>query len=194
MILCGKQTKASLQGAGSWALSPTRERRVQMCLPLRSIASACQGRLHCCRRLLPVRAGADRSGQTASPEPPAPAFADLRPSWNLSYNSPTKTGCSATLKPHEYWRSGVIWNRLEPFEMQVWLLGRGLMACKRLKRLAPQVGLEPTTLRLTAGCYTGRALILKGVTTAPNCPNRPKLGVLLDNLLDKCCSPIGHRP
>ena len=31
---------------------------------------------------------------------------------------------------------------------QVWFLG----ACKCLKRMAPQVGLEPTTLRLTAGC------------------------------------------
>ena len=40
--------------------------------------------------------------------------------------------------------------------------------CKCLERMAPQVGLEPTTLRLTAGCYTGRALILKGVITVPN--------------------------
>src|ERR1700724_3933677 len=34
-----------------------------------------------------------------------------------------------------------------------------------LKRLAPQVGLEPTTLRLTAGCSATRSLILKGIRT-----------------------------
>ena len=31
-----------------------------------------------------------------------------------------------------------------------------MLACKLLKRMAPQVGLEPTTLRLTAGEYASR--------------------------------------
>jgi len=65
---------------------------------------------------------------------------------------------------------------------------------KPKKRMAPQVGLEPTTLRLTADPYTRRALILKGVTAAQNRPNRPSLGVLLDNLLDKFRSTTHSRP
>src|SRR5271166_3117056 len=44
-----------------------------------------------------------------------------------------------------------------------------LVVCKKM---APQVGLEPTTLRLTAGRTVCRLLILKGVTTAGRCQNR----------------------
>ena len=41
-----------------------------------------------------------------------------------------------------------------------------------LHKMAPQVGLEPTTLRLTAGRIIGRLLILKGLTTARRHQNR----------------------
>ena len=44
--------------------------------------------------------------------------------------------------------------------------------CKVKKRMAPQVGLEPTTLRLTAGRIIGCPLILKGLTTARRRQNR----------------------
>src|SRR5271165_323198 len=49
--------------------------------------------------------------------------------------------------------------------------------------MAPQVGLEPTTLRLTAGEYASRLLILKGFATDGRHPNRYSLGVLLGVLL-----------
>ena len=45
-------------------------------------------------------------------------------------------------------------------------------ACKLLKRMAPQVGLEPTTLRLTAGRIACRLLILKELTAAQRRQNR----------------------
>src|SRR5262249_32188163 len=47
---------------------------------LRSTASACRGRPHYYRCLLPVGAGADRNDQTGVPEPPPPDSADLQPS------------------------------------------------------------------------------------------------------------------
>src|SRR5208337_5687907 len=50
--------------------------------------------------------------------------------------------------------------------------------------MAPQVGLEPTTLRLTAGCSANRSLILKGIRAALRHDNCSSFGVLLDNLLD----------
>ena len=50
--------------------------------------------------------------------------------------------------------------------------------------MAPQVGLEPTTLRLTAGCSASRSLILKGIRAVQRHDNRYTFGVLLDNLLD----------
>src|SRR3974390_3029250 len=55
--------------------------------------------------------------------------------------------------------------------------------CKSYKRMAPQVGLEPTTLRLTAGEYASRLLILKGFATDGRHPNRHSLRVLLGVLL-----------
>ncbi len=72
-------------------------------------------------------------------------------------------------------------------------IGRGgLWNC--LKRLAPQVGLEPTTLRLTAGCSASRSLILKGIRTVQRHDNRCTFGVLhnlLDNFLPRPDSAIG---
>ena len=41
---------------------------------------------------------------------------------------------------------------------------RANVACKLLDLLAPQVGLEPTTLRLTAGCSTIELLRSNGVS------------------------------
>src|SRR5271166_1252295 len=41
-----------------------------------------------------------------------------------------------------------------------------VLACKLLKIMAPQVGLEPTTLRLTAGQCASCSLILKALLTA----------------------------
>src|SRR5271165_3903995 len=49
--------------------------------------------------------------------------------------------------------------------------------------MAPQVGLEPTTLRLTAGEYARRLLILKGFATDGRHPSRHSLRVLLGVLL-----------
>ena len=52
------------------------------------------------------------------------------------------------------------------------------------KEMAPQVGLEPTTLRLTAGRTVCRLLILKGVTTARRVSNPLCLVGLADHLAD----------
>ena len=52
-----------------------------------------------------------------------------------------------------------------------------VLACKLLKRMAPQVGLEPTTLRLTAGRIACRLLILKGLTADRRRQNRYAWGV-----------------
>ena len=49
----------------------------------------------------------------------------------------------------QFWRSGSLFPQNR--KAQRVPIGGG-HSCKCLKRLAPQVGLEPTTLRLTAGC------------------------------------------
>src|ERR1700686_3380555 len=58
--------------------------------------------------------------------------------------------------------------------------------------MAPQVGLEPTTLRLTAGCSASRSLILKGIRAALRHDNCSSFGVLLDNLLDNFLARPDH--
>jgi hypothetical protein len=69
-------------------------------------------------------------------------------------------------------------NGSKRFQVRLWGI------CKWLKRMAPQVGLEPTTLRLTAGCSADRPLILKGVIAVQRHDNRCSFWVLLDNRLD----------
>ena len=49
---------------------------------------------------------------------------------------------------------------------------REVLACKLLKRMAPQVGLEPTTLRLTAGQCASCSLILKAFLAVKRRHNR----------------------
>ena len=67
-----------------------------------------------------------------------------------------------------------------------------VLACKLLKRMAPQVGLEPTTLRLTAGQCASCSLILKAFLAVQGRHNRCTWGVWLDKLLDNLStSPIG---
>src|ERR1039457_7547564 len=58
--------------------------------------------------------------------------------------------------------------------------------------MAPQVGLEPTTLRLTAGQCGSCSLILKAFLAVQRRHNRCTWGVWLDKLLDNLStSPIG---
>ena len=61
-----------------------------------------------------------------------------------------------------------------------------------LHKMAPQVGLEPTTLRLTAGQCASCSLILKAFLAVQGRHNRCTWGVWLDKLLDNLStSPIG---
>jgi hypothetical protein len=53
-----------------------------------------------------------------------------------------------------------------------------------LHKMAPQVGLEPTTLRLTAGQCASCSLILKAFLAVQGRHNRCTWGVWLDKLLD----------